>query len=100
MHSQENNKWIGAIVEEMESLHKNQTWELVELLIGKRAIGCKWVYMKKESILEKQGEQFKTCLVEKGYSQRKMVDYDEISSLVVQHISFRAVLAMVAHLDI
>ena len=100
MHSQENNKWIGAIVEEMESLHKNQTWELVELLIRKRAIGCKWVYKKKESILEKQGEQFKTCLVEKGYSQKKRVDYDEISSLVVKHISFRAVLTMVAHLDI
>ncbi|KAL0393035.1 UNVERIFIED_CONTAM: Retrovirus-related Pol polyprotein from transposon TNT 1-94 [Sesamum radiatum] len=38
--SQENKKWMGAMVEEMESLHKNQTWELVQLPEGKKAIGC------------------------------------------------------------
>ena len=83
----------------MESLHKNQTWELVDLPTGKRAIGCKWVYKKKEAISEKQGEQFKARLVAKGYSQRKGVDYDEIFSPVVRHTSIRVVLAMVAHLD-
>ena len=31
----------------MQSLHKNKTWELVELRKGKRAIRCKWVYNKK-----------------------------------------------------
>nr|GFA80675.1 retrovirus-related Pol polyprotein from transposon TNT 1-94 [Tanacetum cinerariifolium]GFA80716.1 retrovirus-related Pol polyprotein from transposon TNT 1-94 [Tanacetum cinerariifolium] len=30
------------------SLQKNQTWELPDLLEGKKAIGCKWVYAKKE----------------------------------------------------
>ncbi|KAL0291557.1 UNVERIFIED_CONTAM: hypothetical protein Scaly_2631800 [Sesamum calycinum] len=34
-------EWMGAMVEKMESLHKNQTWELVQLLEGKKAIGCK-----------------------------------------------------------
>ncbi|KAL0419201.1 UNVERIFIED_CONTAM: Retrovirus-related Pol polyprotein from transposon TNT 1-94 [Sesamum radiatum] len=29
--SQEKKKWMGPMVEEMESLHKNQTWELVQL---------------------------------------------------------------------
>ena len=59
---------MGAMVEEMESLHKNQTWDLVELPKGKRAIGCKWVYRKKEAIAEKEGEKFKARLVAKGYS--------------------------------
>ena len=99
MHSLEKSKWMGAMVEEMKSLHKNQTWELVDLPIGKRAIGCKWVYKKKEAISKKQGEQFKACLVPKGYSQRKRVDYDEIFSSVVRHTSIRVVLAMVAHFD-
>ena len=41
IHGQEKSRWMGVIVEEIQSLHKNQTWDLVELLEGKRAIGCK-----------------------------------------------------------
>src|SRR4051812_27940565 len=90
---------MGAMVEEMESLHKNQTWDLVELPKGKRAIGCKWVYRKKEAGAKKEGEKFKARLVAKGYSQRQGEDYDEIFSPVVRHTSIRVVLALVAHTD-
>ena len=69
---------MGAMEEEIQSLHKNQTWELVELPQGKRAIGCKWVYKKKEAVSEKEGENVKARLVAKGYSQKHGVDYDEI----------------------
>ena len=48
---------MGAMEEEMQSLHKNQTWELVELPKGKRTIECKWVYKKKEAVLEKESEK-------------------------------------------
>jgi hypothetical protein len=41
VNSQEKSRWVAAMAEEMESLHKNQTWELVELLERKRAIGYK-----------------------------------------------------------
>ena len=70
MNSQEKAKWMGAMVEEMEFVQKNQTWELVELPVGKRVIGCKWVYKRKPSVLEK-GEKFKARLVAKGYTQQK-----------------------------
>ena len=50
---------MGAMEEDMQSLRKNQTWEFVELPKGKRAIGCKWVYKKKEVVLENEGEKFK-----------------------------------------
>jgi len=71
---------MGAMVEEIESLQKNQTWELVQLPAGKRAIGCKWVYKRKPLVSENEGEKFKACLVEKRYAQLKRVDYDEIFS--------------------
>ena len=50
----ERDKWMEAMVEEMESLNKNKTWELSELPKGKKLIGCKWVFKKKETILEKE----------------------------------------------
>jgi hypothetical protein len=99
VNSQEKSKWTGAMAEEIESLHKNQTWDLVELPERKRKIGCKWVFKKKEAVSEKWGEKFKACLVAKGYSQQKGVDYEEIFSPVVRHTSIRAVLALVAHYD-
>ena len=34
----------------MNSLHKNDTWELTELPKGKKAIGCKWVQAKNRDI--------------------------------------------------
>ncbi|KAE8712603.1 hypothetical protein F3Y22_tig00110239pilonHSYRG00004 [Hibiscus syriacus] len=63
--SQENDKWMAAMVEEMESLNHNRTWELVRLPEGKKPIGCKWVYKKKPALTEKEGEKFKARLVAK-----------------------------------
>ncbi|KAE8691239.1 hypothetical protein F3Y22_tig00110890pilonHSYRG00161 [Hibiscus syriacus] len=71
--SQENDKWMAAMVEEMESLNHNRTWELVPLPEGKKPIGCKWVYKKKPAVTEKEGEK---------------------------HTSIRAVLALVASWDL
>jgi hypothetical protein len=39
--------WFNAIKEEMESIAKNQVWDLVDLPKGTVAIGCKWVYKTK-----------------------------------------------------
>jgi hypothetical protein len=32
----------------MESIQKNDTWDLVELLVGKKPISSKWVYKLKQ----------------------------------------------------
>ncbi|GAU15418.1 hypothetical protein TSUD_44550 [Trifolium subterraneum] len=40
-------KWLDAMNEEIESIERNNTWELVDLPHGKRAIGVKWVYKVK-----------------------------------------------------
>ncbi|KAE8686874.1 cytochrome P450 71A9-like [Hibiscus syriacus] len=98
--SQENNKWMAAMVEEMESLNHNRTWKLVPLPEGKNPIGCKWVYKKKPAVTEKEGEKFKARFVAKVFSQQKRVDYDEIFSPVVRNTSIRAILALVASWDL
>jgi len=45
--SSESKMWKDTMMEEMSSLHKNNTWELSELPKGKKATGCKWVFAKK-----------------------------------------------------
>ena len=57
INSQEKSIWVGAMVEKIESLHKNHTWDLVELIERKRVIGCKWVFKKKEVVSEKRGRK-------------------------------------------
>ena len=93
--SSEADSWQVAMQEEMESLHKNDTWELVELPKGRKAIGCKCVYTKKEGI-EGTPLRFKSRLVAKGYAQEEGIDYNEVFSPVVKHSSIRILLALVA----
>jgi hypothetical protein len=59
--------WKEAMVEEMESLHKNGTWDLDELPNGRRLVGSKWVFKKTLNAIG-QVEKFKSRLVAKGYS--------------------------------
>ena len=37
-------KWKEAVLEEMKALNDNETWELVELPIGKKVVDNKWVF--------------------------------------------------------
>ena len=91
--------------DEMDSLLGNQTWELTELPIGKKALHNKWVYRIKN---EHDGsKRYKSRLVVKGFQQKEGIDYTEIFSLVMKMSTIRLVLGMVAaenlhleHLDV
>ena len=78
--SSESGNWTGAMEEEMQSLKKNKTWKLAQLPKGKKAIGCKWVFAKKEEFSNKEDVGYKTRLVAKGFAQREGIDYNEVFS--------------------
>uniref|UniRef100_A0A5B6ZAJ2 Putative retrotransposon protein, Ty1-copia sub-class n=1 Tax=Davidia involucrata TaxID=16924 RepID=A0A5B6ZAJ2_DAVIN len=100
VQSTDNVKWKKAMDEEMRSLHQNQTWKLVQLPKGKKAIGYKWVYAKKEDAPGKDNIRYKARLVAKCYAQKEGIDYNEVFSPVVKHSSIRILLALVAQFDL
>jgi len=54
----------------MSSLYKNDTWKLSELAKGKKAIGFKWVFAKKErSDPDSEIVCYKARFVAKDYTQ-------------------------------
>ena len=54
--------------EEMQSLQKNETWGLAQLPKGRKQIGCKWVFTKKEGFPHDYNVRYKARLVAKGYT--------------------------------
>ncbi|KAL6327758.1 hypothetical protein AAG906_025507 [Vitis piasezkii] len=60
-------RWKAAMNEEMKSLQKNETWELVECPPGKKPVGCRWIYIVKYKA-DGSIERFKARLVAKGYT--------------------------------
>ncbi|MCO5553310.1 hypothetical protein L7F22_006831 [Adiantum nelumboides] len=91
-------KWEQAMKSEMDSLHKNGTWDLVLLPKGKKALPCKWVY-KMKVVPWDDKPKYKACLVAKGFKQEYGVDFDEIFLLVVKMKTLHMALGLVAHED-
>ena len=78
----------AAMMEELSSLERNDTWELCSLPLGRKSIKCKWVFMLKQN-----ADQFrcKARLVAKDFTQQAGIDYEETYSPVVRHDSLRVI---------
>ena len=86
------------MVDEIESLTKNKTWDLMKLPKGKKALHNRWIYRIKD---EADGSRrYKARLVVKGYEQKAGEDYTNIFSPVVKLTTIRAVLSLVAVEDL
>ena len=85
--------------DEMKSLHDNDTFELVKLPQGKRALKNRWVYRLKQDE-NTSIPRYKARLVVKGFSQKKGIDFEEIFSPVVKMSSIRVVLGLASSLDL
>ena len=65
-HARKDPRWQVAMEEEMNSLQKNATWELVSLPPGRKLVQCKWVFWTKVAA-DGSTCQYKSRLVEKWF---------------------------------
>ncbi|AAF19226.1 Highly similar to Ta1-3 polyprotein [Arabidopsis thaliana] len=100
MESQDCEKWDMATHDEMDSLMKNGTWDLVDKPKDRKIIGCRWLFKLKSGIPGVEPTRFKARLVAKGYTQREGVDYQEIFAPVVKHVSIRILMSLVVDKDL
>ena len=91
-------KWLEAIRSEIDSMHSNQVWTLVDPPEGIVPIGCKWIFKRKIGA-DGNVEIFKARLVVKGYSQREGIDYQDTFSSVAMLKSIRTLFAVAAYFD-
>jgi hypothetical protein len=87
--------WQAAMQEKIDSIKRNQTWELADLPQGHRAITLKWVYKLKRN---EAGEivKHKARLVACGFVQQEGIDFDDVFAPVARMESVPLLLALAA----
>jgi hypothetical protein len=88
-------EWYKATDEEIAQLIEFNTWKLVPLPPGRRAIGSTWVFRIKRNA-NGTITRYKGRLCAQGFSQISGIDYKEIFSPVFRMESFRMFLIIVA----
>ena len=93
-------KWKAVMDRELQSIEKNEVWELESTLPkGKKAIGTKWVFKRKLNA-DGEVERYKARLVTLGYSQQHGADYDDTFCPVVRFESVRMLIVIAVQLGL
>lgn len=96
MSGEDSTFWYDAIKEKMESMAKNQVWDLIKL--PNEATTISYIQEDKKTLLVIK--RYKTLFVAKGFTKKEGIDYNKTFSLVSMKGSFRIIMILVAQFDL
>ncbi|XP_074347258.1 uncharacterized protein LOC141686101 [Apium graveolens] len=91
-------EWRKATLEEYNAFERNGTWVLTTLPLGKRTVGCKWIFSVKQKA-DRIVDRYKAPLVAKGFTQTYGIDYQETFAPVEKLNTIRVLLSLTVNKD-
>ncbi|RVW98977.1 Retrovirus-related Pol polyprotein from transposon TNT 1-94 [Vitis vinifera] len=91
-------EWKKVVQDEIDALEKNGTRTIIDLPVGKRPMGCKWIFTIKYKA-DGSVERFKARLVARGFTQSYGIDYQEIFAPVAKLNTIRILLSLAVNQD-
>eukprot|EP00253_Pinus_taeda_P035186 PITA_35186 len=85
------------MVEEYDSIFRNNVWDAVLRPEDKLVVSSHWLY-KVNQAADGSVEKHKAKFVARGFSQVEGIDYDETFSLVARYLSIKSILALSAQM--
>ena len=85
------------MVGEYSSIMQNDVWEVVPRPIDRAVVGSRWIYKIKHGA-DGSIKKDKARFVEKGFSQKEGIDYEETFAHVARYTSIRAVISLAAQM--
>ena len=85
------------MVEEYQSIMKNDVWEIVPRPKDKSVVSSKWIFKTKNSA-EGSIEKYKARFVAQGFSQKEGVDYEVTFSPEARYTSIRTVISLASNM--
>ena len=81
------------MIEDYQSIMKNDIWDVVPIPEGKSVVTSKCIY-KIKHVADGSIEKYKARFVAQGFSQKEGIDYEETFAPVSRYTSIRSVLAL------
>ena len=88
-------EWVDAIVNEYQSIIKNDVWEIVPR--PKSMVSSKWIFKIKHST-DGSLEKYKEIFVARGFSQKEGIDYEQTFAPVARYTSIRTILSLASNM--